>query len=105
MAAGVLLEKERRQWLLEQCVPNTAGIFVFNVARADVPLLGGTLVPSPTGLAIIPITTDASGCARLIMTLPPGLPASIDTFFQCWLIDATASFGVEASNGLQGRTR
>jgi len=48
MAAGVLLEKERRQWLLEQCVPNTAGIFVFNVARADLPLMGGTLVPSPT---------------------------------------------------------
>ena len=101
---GVLLENEHCQWILTQAQPNASGVFVFNVLRADIPILGGVLVPDPNGVVIVPIGMDATGSARVILTAPLGLPSSIDTFFQCWVLDTTASFGVAASNALHGKT-
>lgn len=103
-AAGVLLENEHCQWNITQARPNSSGVFVFNVSRADLPFFGGVLVPDPTGVVLVPVRTDAQGAARLAFTAPAGLPSSIDTYFQCWLLDSSATFGLAATNGLHTRT-
>ena len=60
------------------------------------------LVPNP--LVLLPLATDASGELTLPFTLPAGLPSGTSLYFQAWIADPGASFGLSASNGLQGLT-
>ena len=41
---------------------------------------------------------------RLPLTLVPDVPSNVPIDFQCWILDETATFGLSASNGLEGVT-
>ncbi len=102
---GTMTGQDHAQWLLTAGASGTPAVLVLNVARADLPLFGGTLVPQPSGALLAGFTTDAAGAFHLILDLPPGLPKNVDTYAQAWLLDSGASFALAASNGLKGRTR
>jgi hypothetical protein len=64
------------------------------------PLLGGTLVPSPQ--ASLPFVTDAAGAAALTGFVWPAPASGVQLFAQAWILDPTAAQGVAASNAIQG---
>lgn len=85
---------------LTQAAPIAPQVLVGGVAIVNAPLLGGILVPEP--LLLFPGTTDAAGTMAFPFVLPNGLPAGLPLCFQCWIVDAAASQGFAASNGLRG---
>ena len=64
------------------------------------PLASGTLVPFPD--IIIPLPTDGLGRIDMKAKWPLGLPACTPIWFQYWIEDTAAPFGLAASNGLRG---
>jgi len=77
--------------------------FVLGATRRDLPLLGGTLVPSPD--LVLGLGTGANGSATLGLVVPPGLRSGVALFSQAWLFDASGPFGLTATNALECRTR
>ena len=73
---------------------------VVGTTRIDLPILGGTLVPSPDFL--FTTATDAEGGDELLFPWPPNGAPGLELTFQSWVIDAAAAQGVAASNGLLG---
>ena len=102
---GVIMQNQPGQWLLTHARPQAAGVIVVHSLRVDLPFLGGTLVPAASGAILVPFLTDAQGQTAIVFTAPAGLPPNMDFYFQSWLLDDAAIYGVAASNGLQGRTR
>src|SRR5262249_18372971 len=78
-----------------------AAVF-FRLPPLDPPFKGGVLVPAP--LLTLPLATDAGGAIGLPFVFPSGVPAGTALFFQFWVQDAGAPFGLAASNGLRGLT-
>lgn len=87
---------------LAQAASLSSATLVFGVTQLDAPFKGGTLVPLPQ--LLVPLATDFTGHASLPFTLPAGVPAGTPLIFQAWIQDAGASFGLAASNGLEGVT-
>lgn len=85
---------------LAQAKPNTPTTFLFvGLSQVGLPLLGGTLVPSPD--VVIPaLATSGAGAWTIPATWPAGVPAGTQIFFQCWIADPAGPFGAAASNGL-----
>jgi len=50
---------------------------------------------------MIPLTTSPGGKITLPFTLP-NLPSGLALYFQFWIKDPFAAFGLAASNGLKG---
>jgi hypothetical protein len=74
---------------------------VLGASRVDIPLLGGTLVPSFD--VVLPIVLDASGAWHLAAPAP-SLPPQLDVYLQAWMQDPAGLFGITASNGLRTTT-
>jgi hypothetical protein len=85
---------------LDGAGPGGAAFLVAGLAAANLPLYGGTLVPSPLVVASIPVS--GAGTASVPFTWPASVPAGTELFAQCWIPDPAASFGYAASNGLRG---
>lgn len=65
--------------------------------QANVPFLGGLLVPSPD--LVLTFTTDANGAIDLPFTLPAAVPAGVSLYAQDWILEAGGT--IAATNGLQ----
>lgn len=76
------------------------GALIIGAVRIDQPFLGGTLVPAPDLLLILP--TNAGGSLSLSASnLPAGL-SGLSFYFQYWVTDVAGPLGYAASNGLRG---
>lgn len=81
--------------------PGALGVLAVGFGRANIPLLGGTLVPPPQ----LPIyfNADAHGTWRTTLPLPAGvLPSGIELTAHAWLLDPAGPAGVTASNAVSG---
>jgi hypothetical protein len=92
------------RYLVSDGVPQAGGLFVFAQQQAAVPLLGGTLVASPV-IATLFANLDHRGATTLTITPPGTSPIGWQLVAQYWLLDAGASFGVAATNGLRATVR
>ncbi len=68
---------------------------------ASVPFKGGTFVPdiAPPGF-YLSLVTDAEGELVVSSSWPAGVPAGFVSYYQFWVLDAGAPFGVSGSNGV-----
>jgi hypothetical protein len=87
---------------LSNAAPNATAWLAIGTSTLNLPILGGVLVPDPQ--LIVLRTTTAAGNASFRATWPTGVASGQAVFAQYWVLDAAASFGVSASNGLQGLT-
>jgi len=99
---GTLLPGTLQIVRLTSAAPSTTATLVFGLTAVGLPFKGGTLVPFPS--VLLPLSTDVTGAATLPFTLPVGTPPAVDLLFQAWIDDGAASFGLSASNGLEGTT-
>jgi len=85
---------------LTGALENSTAFLAIGFSRIDAPLYGGTLVPAPNIVVVLP--TGASGSINLSTTWPDGVPAGFSTYFQYWIQDPAGPHGFAASNGLEG---
>ncbi|MEM7199029.1 MAG: S8 family serine peptidase [Planctomycetota bacterium] len=79
--------------------PATApGALVLGASAAQLPVLGGVLIPSPDLVA--PLATDTDGAARVRLTLPATLPSGAGLWLQFAALDGGAAQGVALSNAV-----
>ncbi|HEX6810302.1 MAG TPA: PQQ-binding-like beta-propeller repeat protein [Planctomycetota bacterium] len=80
-------------------LPNGVGLLVLGASAINVPVFGGTLVPSldVTLVALL----DPSGAWSLTFPWPAGQPAGTNYWWQLAVIDPAAPFGIAASDGLR----
>jgi len=76
--------------------PSALGMHVVGTAQANLPTLGGTLVPTPT--ILIPFTTDANGDASVTTLWPAPTASGVELWFQSWTIDPAGAQGFAATN-------
>jgi len=96
---GPLTTNSLTSLTLTNANPSTTAVLVMGVLPANVPFLGGVLVPDP--VILVPLTTDATGVVTWQVNLP-SLPTGLPLRFQHWIDDPTVSYGWSASNGLLG---
>lgn len=75
---------------------------VLGASALQQPLFGGILVPSPDLLVPAAFALDAQGAATATWTWPAGVPPGTKLWFQSWMLDGGAPFGIAATNGLVG---
>jgi Tol biopolymer transport system component len=80
--------------------PGAPGALVLGASALHLPLLGGTLVPSPD--FVRPFFCDAQGRA-LVAQSWPALPAALEGYAQAWVLDASGSQGFAASNAVAAK--
>ena len=97
--AGTLIDGSNVFLELEGALESSVAFHVVGFASLTLPLLGGTLVPSPDAVLVIP--TDLAGDSTLALQWPVGLPGSFELFFQTWILDGAAVQGVAASNAVR----
>lgn len=78
--------------------PNVPGVLVIGLSAGNVPLFGGTLVPTPD----VAVTLSGNGSAIVydaswLASFPPGVQA----WFQVAFLDAAAAQGISASDGVR----
>ena len=98
---GPLTPSSANQLALTAAKPSSTATLVTGLSALNAPFKGGTLVPQP--MLLLPLPTNASGAVTLPFVLP-ALPAGTSLWFQFWVQDAGASFGLSASNGVKGVT-
>ncbi|MEZ5964025.1 MAG: VCBS repeat-containing protein [Planctomycetota bacterium] len=84
---------------LRRALPNTFVALALGATRVDLPLFGGTLVPSPA--LLVPIVTDPVGASTLAFNWPGGIRPGASLFAQAWVVDPLGPQGYAASNGLR----
>lgn len=94
---GRLFPGSRTRWRLSSAVANGLAVFATGGAPANVPLFGGTLVPSPD--ILLGALTDGIGTATLQFAWPGGA-SGFQAWTQAWVLDATGPQGFTASNGV-----
>jgi len=87
---------------LSNALPNTTAFLVIGFAEQDLPLKGGTLVP--TFNLLLTLGTDGAGDLSLNGTMPSGVPSGTNLYFQYLILDAGGVHGMSFSNGLQATT-
>lgn len=98
---GKLVAGTPGQLVLSGAAPNAAAFLFIGFAQANLPLLGGTLVPSPSLSPFVFTTNAAGGIAIPWAAWPAVVPPCLDLWFQFWIADPAASSGASASNGLE----
>lgn len=87
---------------LTNALPNSATWLAIGTQSLMLPLFGGVLVPDPQTIVIRP--TTAVGNASFRATWPTGVAPGMTVYAQYWVLDPAATFGLSASNGLEGVT-
>ncbi|MBL8842876.1 MAG: hypothetical protein JNL90_15265 [Planctomycetes bacterium] len=85
---------------LDGAAPNALALLVIGASRIDLPLFGGTLVPSPD-VVIGGLVTDGAGHWSTLDTWPDDATAGDDWFVQAWIADLGAPRKLAASNALR----
>lgn len=83
---------------IDGALPGATTFLVVGAEPVDLPLKGGTLVPSPE--LVIALATDAAGSAQLDAHWPADIPVGQTVLFQAWVQDAGGPAGWAASPGL-----
>lgn len=88
---------------LTNAAPSATAFLFVSPTAANLPLLGGTLVPDPAppGFATALITSPA-GAIAINTTFPAGVPSGVSLYLQYWIADAGATLGAAASNAIRG---
>ena len=76
----------------------TLFLFVMGTQRVDLPLFGGTLVPSGD-MGVYPALADAIGAARFTLAWP-ALPSGFAMHAQAWCLDTSMPAWLSATNGV-----
>ena len=84
---------------LANALPNGTATLIIGSSAAGLPLLGGTLVPSPDVL-VFGLPVDAAGELSLSAPWPSDVPAASTFVFQVWVEDAGGPEGYAASNAV-----
>lgn len=98
--SGTLCPGDAFSLSLTQARPNTTAALIIGVSAINAPLLGGTLVPSPT-IVVMGLPTGPAGAIAINSSLASALPPGLIVYLQYWITDAAGIFGVSASNGLK----
>jgi hypothetical protein len=77
---------------------NSPAFLIVGLSQGNLPFQGGTMAPNPD--VILAFGTNGFGSLSLSGPFPTGLPP-LSLFLQYWIIDAFATFGWSASNGVQ----
>lgn len=97
---GRLLPASATRWRLSSAAESSLCVFAIGLAPANLPLLGGVLVPRPDTTVLR--FSDAIGTASVDLTWP-GAMHGLQAWTQAWTFDAAAPQGWTASNALQLR--
>lgn len=100
-ASGELVCGAHLDLTLTRARPLTPVLHVFGIARLDLPLFGGVLVPDPL-IADVLVATDATGTAALRLPVPVRFPSGAALYVQAWLPDPAAAFRLAASDAVRG---
>jgi hypothetical protein len=88
---------------LTDAPPNSTTNLVFGTFGLFAPLKGGVLVPNADQVTLgLPV--DGAGTYELTTITPPGVLPGYSVWFQHWIDDPGASFGLAASNGVRANT-
>ena len=79
--------------------PNSLGVFIFGASALNVPIFGGTLVPSLDVTLVAAF--DAQGRWSLGLPWPAGVATGASFWWQLAVLDTTAPAGLTASAGLR----
>ena len=79
--------------------PNSLGVFILGASALNVPIFGGTLVPSLDVTLVAAF--DAQGRWSLGLPWPANVPTGASTWWQMAVLDLTAPAGFAASAGLR----
>ncbi|MFN7671803.1 MAG: hypothetical protein ACK5S5_15270, partial [Planctomycetota bacterium] len=79
--------------------PNSFGVFIFGASALNVPIFGGTLVPSLDVTLVAAF--DAQGRWSLGLPWPAGVATGASFWWQLAVLDTTAPAGLTASAGLR----
>lgn len=88
---------------LSNAAPSTAAFLFVGSDQVNLPLLGGTLVPSGD-LATIAGLVNPSGTLPFGFAWPASLGSGTPIYWQYWIADASGPFGATASNALVSTT-
>ncbi len=99
---GTLVGGDPLAFTLTGGLPGAASFFVFGLSALNAPFKSGVLVPDPS--LVVGLVLDGGGGLLLPAVWPLGVPGGIETFYQCWIVDAVGPSGFAASNGLKGTT-
>ena len=98
--SGELVAGSANQLSLTNAASSKPATLVFGLSELDAPFKGGTMVPQP--LLLVQLVSSPAGEVLLPFIWPNGVPADLALYFQFWIQDPGASFGLSASNGLKG---
>lgn len=96
VASGLLAPLEALRFDVSHAPATTPGIFVLGLSQAQLPLFGGTLVPSPD--VLLPTTTDALGRDTLGGILGSAVPSGLSLWVQAWFLAPREPESVRATN-------
>jgi hypothetical protein len=102
--SGTLVANQATTLAVSNAKESSPAVFVVGAARQDVPLFGGTLVPSLTGVALLNFNTDASGKFSLNFPWPSGVPSNAAVYVQAWIYDTAGPVSLSATNAVIGVT-
>ena len=100
---GELIAGQLVSLAMSNAVEDSSMTLVIGSSQVDVPLLGGTLVPSPD-IVIPGFPTGHEGEVTLTAPWPTGLPSGVSLVMQYWIVDPVGPFGVAATNGVMVTT-
>ncbi len=82
---------------------NVPAHLTFGVGAANLPFLGGTLVPNvfAPGGGLVTLATNGAGALSLSAPLPGAVPSAVSVHFQFWVADAGGPQGFAASNAIE----
>jgi hypothetical protein len=83
---------------LAGAAPVAGTVLVIGLAPAFAPFKGGVLVPQPD--VLVGLVTDGTGGVLLQADWPAGVASGLQLWLQAWVADASASYGLAASNGV-----
>lgn len=96
---GALVSGDEVELHLSQALPGSSAALVAGTARADIPFLGGVLVPRPDRILLgLPVDAHGTHTYRRIWRAP--LPGLVAYHFQFLVIDPLAPQGVASSNAV-----
>jgi hypothetical protein len=96
---GTLLPGEPLTLELRGAAASSATTLVIGLSPLVAPFKGGVLVPQPN-LLLGGLATDAEGGLLLGADWPAGVAPGLQLWLQAWVADASARYGLAASNGV-----
>jgi hypothetical protein len=82
--------------------PGAPALFIVGLSLAPQPWKGGTLWPSAD--LVVPVATNATGQATLVLGVPIGQPGMQTVVAQAWIAEASGPGGLASTPGRRGET-